>query len=88
MGSGTTAVAAKMLGKNFIGFEINMDEKYIERFYRSIDYRIEFLEKLKKEAKVTTGANTLFTEIESLMKAGGTGSDTQLESIFNKINFF
>ncbi|NLY65937.1 MAG: phosphoenolpyruvate carboxykinase (ATP) [Tissierellia bacterium] len=31
------------------GFEINMDEKYIERFYRSIDYRIEFLEKLKKE---------------------------------------
>lgn len=25
MGSGTTAVAAKMLGKNFIGFEINME---------------------------------------------------------------
>ncbi len=28
IGSGTTAVAAKMLGKNFIGFEINSE--YIE----------------------------------------------------------
>lgn len=51
------------------------------------DEEMAALEKLKKQAKVTTGANTLFTEIESLIKAGGAGSDTQLESIFNKINF-
>ena len=31
------------------GFEIDMDEKYIEMLKNSIDYRIEFLENMKEE---------------------------------------
>jgi hypothetical protein len=43
------------------------------------------LETVKKEAKVTTGAGTLFSEIENIV--GGKVSEITLESIFNKITF-
>jgi len=37
MGTGTTAIASKRLGRNFIGFEI--DSKYVDIFYKKIDIR-------------------------------------------------
>lgn len=83
----------KNLAKWFLSWE--EDKKKLQNTQRELQDKVTkgtitaeekiILEKVKKDAKVTTGAKTLFDEIEQLV--AGKASEITLESIFNKINF-